>query len=1024
MADTQHIGLGKNTSEIFRKFVDGVSISAEFVQRSLSSIRGSSAILPVEWSNFSAHTYFNSAELKANAALTKVIGQYPIGLSGISTSALASGDVIAYENFLFKLNGFEKYVLNYLGGVTGNSYLNPDPVLTAMATTIGGIPVSLITLGRNSMNGLTGDFITLSANLLNLAQSFDAGVNTVQLISGTAVDFDIIYFDDGSYYTNRVLPYSRIEYVNRQSNMGGWMPEALKMADTEDNLVKFMGTVGSIYDDIKLYIDQFANVNHISYDNWNRYPDGRIPSLIAKHFGFELIDTLLRQDLSKYLRRDTNKVALYEITYKIWNRILNNLIYLYKKKGTMEAVRSLIRIYGIPDNYLSIDDFNFHPEPTTTTKLDYKNVRVLNFDGSDRINFNGFSLGTGDLTLEARVSSDSITSAGCILSYGDGTDNIEIEYDGVSASLRADNTGGDIKVSTSSNSTLLNAAIGGRLDTDFVNFFAIRRSTCAEIWATWIDDSSGSAEFNAVSAIGAWPTLQAPATLGFFIGATTTGEVSSPAVVSGFVGQIHEVKAFKFALGVDDIREHTENFESVSWMGNAPNGSFDGVVGQWKLKENTVLSGSNWVVNAWTLSSSLTGYGQGSLTSGNRYSMIDFMPKRTSFTNIGQFADDNVDLYIQQGVTSPWRKSNILNIGFRPVTRVNDDILNVYADLDVSSIIGDPANFLSTVSGYSTTYPVEAASAGPIFRRWFLSNPGAKIDFNNYIDVLENLSPLIEGIMHDTAQLIPARTTLINRGVIIEKHLLESSRVHTNPPNFIPQSVYTDVVGPTQDFTSTDETYAGKQFERREEIQTTPLSTNDYLTLSQPQLQSLDTDMSVSQFRVIGNSVVYPFFQSVADPSNTQVLVQANRNFLSTSSKTRTAENNWQFSVTGTIKLVRNISGKLLSSQQKCVQMVIPTSTTADTNGQIIASENLIDVEVNGILLDDTISVWDFRIPDKNGLVFKFTNKTKNNDLRIGFLTFQISNLLSGNIGQYTILMSVDESGLGGVAELNPELAV
>ena len=43
-----------------------------------------------------------------------------------------------------------------------------------------------------------------------------------------------------------------------------------------------------------------------------------------------------------------------EITKEIWRRIVNNLPYLYKTKGTLRGVKALLNCYGIPQNLLNI----------------------------------------------------------------------------------------------------------------------------------------------------------------------------------------------------------------------------------------------------------------------------------------------------------------------------------------------------------------------------------------------------------------------------------------------------------------------------------------------------------------------------------------------------------------------------------------------------------------------------------------------------------------------------------------------
>ena len=46
-----------------------------------------------------------------------------------------------------------------------------------------------------------------------------------------------------------------------------------------------------------------------------------------------------------------------------WRKTLNNLIYIYKSKGTKNSVRALLNIYGYPGDVLSINEFGGSTQP-------------------------------------------------------------------------------------------------------------------------------------------------------------------------------------------------------------------------------------------------------------------------------------------------------------------------------------------------------------------------------------------------------------------------------------------------------------------------------------------------------------------------------------------------------------------------------------------------------------------------------------------------------------------------------------
>ena len=85
-----------------------------------------------------------------------------------------------------------------------------------------------------------------------------------------------------------------------------------------------------------------------------------------------------------------------------WRRILNNLPYLYKHKGTKRAIHAALSIYGIPNSMLTIMEFG-GPKDTTTSKL----VKYTYDDSTSALNING----SKKLTLPLKVYNGSYPSA-------------------------------------------------------------------------------------------------------------------------------------------------------------------------------------------------------------------------------------------------------------------------------------------------------------------------------------------------------------------------------------------------------------------------------------------------------------------------------------------------------------------------------------------------------------------------------------------------------------------------------------
>lgn len=1170
----KHTGLFRNQTQLFNKFYDLTSLSSEFVLRALSSLRVSPTPA-VNYSNFKEHTFFNIAELKTKSAISKILNEYPIGISGASTTALFQPNIGAVDNFIFKLSPFEKYVLDYIGGATGDYTKYQSPTITAAATSENNTLLPLITINRNSANLLTGNQVTLTANLLNIATSFDAGLNTYYLSSGTSTDA-VVYFDDGNIITSTVLPLTATEYVNRSSKIDTLLPYAYFVNDDTDTLQKYVSVIGAIFDDIKLYIDEFSNINHVSYDDYHRVPDGEIQQLLAKHFGVELISPMSTADISKYLRQEYDTVPLYKIANKIWNRVLNNLIYILKKKGTKEAVDSFIRCYGLPANYLQIDDYSFHPEPALQTKIEYKNTNVLNLNGTRYITIPPFPFkqiitntgfestlspwGTGAGLTATRITTEynsgiasvdinqSTTSNGVFtfsipfiivggkkyrVSFAakamSGDDHLVCRFTGVTQSpititptwttytvdmtsvnsptanfvfyltnpgwFRLDDvfvyemqspatlaenenytfearinssalgnsyiymygdviTGSSLsysagqinfRISDGTNSTLVSTPISTSAslinalstDSNFVNVFGIRNGGSALVYATWVDNSSNSATYNTLSSASS-VTISAINNV-----VNSSLYVGSSGVILGLTGNIQEVKIMRFSLNEEDIKEHTRNFESISYM-NTSNATLSGIIGQWKLKENIVLSGGyGTIINS--LNSTATGSPSGTLTSLNSYKMIEQMRKETNFTNMGDFIDDNIQTYVDS-TASKFKKSNILHIGLKPINSINSDIINVYGNINIGSLISDPSNFYDySVKKPYYGYSVASTSAQLVFSRY-----KSKINFRDYIKAVDNIGVLLNGIITNIGQLIPARTDIANRGVTIEPHLLEHSRVYKPKDTYTTEQILDDRIPIIDSYTKNifdnsvvvselipqfsdvvektildSSNILGDTITFVDSWSSTQQSTLDYYPITGEQLYYVSKDETINTVRVISsiNDVnIFPIEQRVYNPIDTNLRIFLNRNFIKNDSNIgSTLSIDWRTSISGSISLIRKSTGKAIMSQQKTVRIELPHSSSGNS---ISVTDNWFIVYVNGNLLDETKTAFDFEIQSKRGLSFVLLRKLKYLNLDIGVLNIVVTNLLNGVSQKIPIILTNDESGFGGILQIDNEITV
>ena len=126
----------------------------------------------------------------------------------------------------------------------------------------------------------------------------------------------------------------------------------------------FLYVWAKFFDELKLYVDAFANVKHVAYDPTDTAPDNFLSTLI-KWYGFNVPSFFSDTTIDQFINAEniqpefgTNSHALQYVQNQIHRRILVNMLDIIKSKGTLHSIKAFIRSTGIdPDNSFRIREF-------------------------------------------------------------------------------------------------------------------------------------------------------------------------------------------------------------------------------------------------------------------------------------------------------------------------------------------------------------------------------------------------------------------------------------------------------------------------------------------------------------------------------------------------------------------------------------------------------------------------------------------------------------------------------------------
>jgi len=165
----------------------------------------------------------------------------------------------------------------------------------------------------------------------------------------------------------------------------GWILDE----DNDGALLNLAQIVASFFDSLYLKIEELPNLKTVEYlsSSMKPYP---FTGEAIRSLGFETPDLFIDSDVMEFFANRNNtelfEDQLADIKNTIYQNIYNNLIYIYKTKGTMKSFRNLLRCYGIDEELvrvnLYVDGATYEIEDDY--RLQAEEVKFVNFAAVNR----------------------------------------------------------------------------------------------------------------------------------------------------------------------------------------------------------------------------------------------------------------------------------------------------------------------------------------------------------------------------------------------------------------------------------------------------------------------------------------------------------------------------------------------------------------------------------------------------------------------------------------------------------------
>ena len=161
-----------------------------------------------------------------------------------------------------------------------------------------------------------------------------------------------------TWYNNMISSASAYDQDNANS-LRNSLPEHVRSDLSNNVFLEFMDMVGQQFDEIWTYVKSITDVNS-KIEKLSEGISKDVTLQFARALGLELYMGNDLINLPEFLLgKNADGTTKYEkpseqLTEEIWKRILANLPFFIKAKGTERAVKGLLSCYGIPSSILTV----------------------------------------------------------------------------------------------------------------------------------------------------------------------------------------------------------------------------------------------------------------------------------------------------------------------------------------------------------------------------------------------------------------------------------------------------------------------------------------------------------------------------------------------------------------------------------------------------------------------------------------------------------------------------------------------
>jgi hypothetical protein len=608
------------------------------------------------------------------------------------------------------------------------------------------------------------------------------------------------------WYSNLLTLSTRHDLYN-PNLLTNNIPQFIKEDSDNQDFFTFLNMIGQHFDIIWAYIGGLSRMKQLEASETKGISNTLVQHMLES-LGWNTKKAFNSQFLWEYVFGTTKdgfqkySMPLKDANEHVWRRILNNLPYILKHKGTGRAMKAIMACYGIPQSMLTIMEFGGPQDPVRggssqftfddRTASIFLTGSIISEKGSSNLKIPWKQTYTTDYPncVEFRIQPSKLPNPSYTLISGSEWTLDLVRTTGSFGKLEL-NFGGDESTSTYFEASgpnypyvdityaygpdLKTGSLDFPISTEYYSNVAINRhnnpdsSSWFEVWYATTD---GHRIITSVSMSIATDDTQWETGSFLQIGG------------NGYEGNLDEFRLWTVPLQRSKFQNHTLFPDAIN--GNSHTGSTEDLIFRldFEYPKNRTITENVGIKNV----SINTSYSEDYGFANNMYSASHYPYQYTpydrtvtatvpslgfTFSNKIRNEEQTLTGHLSHKVRATQKAfdrtaidSNRLGLFFSPVKELNMDILKAFGDFNIDNYIGDFGD------DYKDHY-----SELDTLRHYYFERLGNR-DIYEYIRLIKYIDKSLFEVLADLA---PARAN-VTKGLLIEPHFLERSKTRWDKP--------------------------------------------------------------------------------------------------------------------------------------------------------------------------------------------------------------------------------------------------